>query len=193
MRLSIAPLIVVCVFFPSFLLAQDAKIIAEGKKEGKVVIYGSMETDIFEGIQKAFEKRTGINVDYWRAAGATVLERASSERRANKVAYDLVLNNAGPMELLLAEGALVEYDSPLAKNFAPDLGHPQLGPSYRTSIVGIVYNKSIISPDKAPTSLEDLLKSEFRGKLAFPTRLRPSSTISIATRVSRSWLSLASL
>ena len=168
MRLFIAPLIVVCFFSPSFLLAQDAKLIAEGKKEGKVVIYGSMETDIFEGIQKGFEKRTGINVDYWRAAGATVLERASSERRANKVACDLVLNNAGPMEILLAEGALVKYESPLAKNFAPDLVHPQLGPSYRTSIVGIVYNKSVISPDKAPKSLEDLLKSEFRGKLAFP-------------------------
>ena len=177
MRLFIAPLILVCFFFPSFLLAQDAKLIAEGKKEGKVVIYGSMETDIFEGIQKAFEKKTGISVDYWRAAGATVLERASSERRANKVAYDLVLNNAGPMEILLAEGALVKYDSPLAKNFAPDLVHPQLGPSYRTSIVGIVYNKSIISPDKAPKSLEDLLKSEFRGKLAFPDPQRGAVAI----------------
>ena len=51
--------------------AQEAKLIADGKKEGKVVIYGSMETDIFEGIQKAFEKKTGITVDYWRAAGAT--------------------------------------------------------------------------------------------------------------------------
>ena len=148
--------------------AQDAKLVAEAKKEGKVVIYGSMETDIFEGVQQAFEKKTGIKVDYWRAAGATVLERASSERRANKVGYDLVLNNAGPMEILLAEGALAKYDSPLAKNFAAEFQHPQLGPSYRTSIVGIVYNKSIISPDKAPKSLEDLLKPEYRGKLAFP-------------------------
>ena len=55
-----------------------------------------METDIFEGIQKAFEKKTGIKVDYWRAAGATVLERASSERKANKVAYDLVLEQRRP-------------------------------------------------------------------------------------------------
>jgi iron(III) transport system substrate-binding protein len=156
-----------CLYLPSSLFAQDAKLVAEGKKEGKVVIYGSMETDIFEGIKIAFEKKTGIGVDYWRAAGATVLERASSEKRANKVMYDLVLNNAGPMEILLAEGALAKYDSPLAKNFAPNLVHPQLGPSYRTSIVGIVYNKSIISPDKAPKSLEDLLKPEFRGKLAF--------------------------
>ena len=139
--------------------AQDAKLIAEGKKEGKVVIYGSMETDIFDGIQQGFEKKTGIKVDYWRAAGATVLERASSERRANKVGYDLVLNNAGPMEILLSEGALAKYDSPMAKNFAAEFQHPQLGPSYRTSIVGIVYNKSIISPDKAPKSLEDLIKA----------------------------------
>ena len=47
MRLSIAPLIVVCVFFPSFLLAQDAKIIAEGKKEGKVVIAAKAFLDYF--------------------------------------------------------------------------------------------------------------------------------------------------
>jgi iron(III) transport system substrate-binding protein len=159
---------ILCLFFTSPLFAQDAKLIAEGKKEGKVVIYGSMETEIFEGIQQSFEKKTGIKVDYWRAAGATVLERASTERKANKVAYDLVLNNAGPMEILLAEGALAKYDSPLAKNFASELVHPQLGPSYRTSIVGMVYNKSILSPDKAPKSLEDLLKPEFRGKLAFP-------------------------
>jgi iron(III) transport system substrate-binding protein len=157
--------------------AQDAKFVAEGRKEGKVVIYGSMETEIFEGIQQAFQKKTGITVDYWRAAGATVLERASSERKANKVAYDLVLNNAGPMEILLADGALAKYDSPLIKNYPSEFIHPQLGPSYRTSIVGIVYNKSLINPDKAPKSLEDLLKPEFRGKLAFPDPQRGAVAI----------------
>jgi iron(III) transport system substrate-binding protein len=163
-----ALLVLVSLLLATPAAAQDAKLIAEGRKEGRVVIYGSMETDIFEGIQKAFEKKTGIKVDYWRAAGATVLERASSERKANKVAYDLVLNNAGPMEILLTEGALAKYDSPLAKNFPAEFVHPQLGPSYRTSIVGIIYNKSILSSDKAPKSLEDLLKPEFSGKLAFP-------------------------
>jgi iron(III) transport system substrate-binding protein len=166
-----------CLCLPSHLLAQDAKLVAEGKKDGKVVIYGSMETDIFDGVQQGFEKKTGIKVDYWRAAGATVLERASSEKRANKVGYDLVLNNAGPMEILLSEGALAKYDSPMAKNFAAEFQHPQLGPSYRTSIVGIVYNKSIVSPEKAPKSLEDLLKPEFRGKLAFPDPSRGAVAI----------------
>ena len=114
-----ALLILVCLLLATPAAAQDAKLIAEGKKEGKVVIYGSMETDIFEGIQKSFEKKTGITVEYWRAAGATVLERASTERKANKVAYDLVLNNAGPMEILLSEGALAKYDCRWRKTSPP--------------------------------------------------------------------------
>ncbi len=152
--------------------AQDAKLIAEAKKEGKVVVYGSMESDIFDGIQKSFEKRTGVTVEYWRASGATVLERVISERKAGRPLFDVVINNAGPMEIMLADGAFTPYNSPLAKNFPPELIHPQLGPSYRTSIVGILYNKSIISPDKAPKTLEDLLKPEYKGKLAFPDPTR---------------------
>jgi iron(III) transport system substrate-binding protein len=174
MKLS---LLLFALVFAQSALAQDAKLVAEAKKEGKVVIYGSMETDIFEGIQQGFEKKTGIKVDYWRAAGATVLDRAVSEKRANRVGYDLVLNNAGPMEILLTEGALAKYDSPLARHFPAEFPHPQLGPSYRMGIVGIVYNKSILSPDKAPKSLEDLLKPEFKGKLAYPDPQRGAVAI----------------
>jgi iron(III) transport system substrate-binding protein len=174
MKLS---LLLFALVFAQSALAQDAKLVAEAKKEGKVVIYGSMETDIFEGIQQGFEKKTGLKVDYWRAAGATVLDRAVSEKRANRVGYDLVLNNAGPMDILLTEGALAKYDSPLARNFPAEFQHPQLGPSYRMGIVGIVYNKSILSPDKAPKSLEDLLKPEFKGKLAYPDPQRGAVAI----------------
>jgi iron(III) transport system substrate-binding protein len=154
------------------LLAQDARLIAEGRKEGKVVVYGSMEQDIFEGVRQAFEKKTGIAVEYWRASGAAVLERVISERKAGRSLFDAVLNNAGPMEIMLKDGAFAIYNSPLAKNFPPDFVHPQLGPSYRTGVVGILYNKNLIAPDKAPRTLEDLLKPEFKGKLAFPDPTR---------------------
>ncbi len=154
------------------LFAQDAKLIAEAKREGKVVVYGSMEQDIFEGIQKSFEKKMGFALDYWRASGAAVLDRVITERKAGKPLFDVVINNVGPMEIMLKDGAFTPYNSPLAKNFAAEFIHPQLGPSYRTSVVGIIYNKSIISPDKAPKTLEDLLKPEFKGKLAFPDPTR---------------------
>jgi iron(III) transport system substrate-binding protein len=154
------------IIWPVF--AQDSKLIAEAKKEGKVVVYGSMESDIFDGIQKSFEKKTGIQVDYWRASGASVLERAISERKAGKPLYDVVINNAGPMEIMLTEGIFANYISPVSKNYGKEFLHPQLGPSYRMSVVGIIYNKSILTADTAPKSLEDLLKPEFKGKLAFP-------------------------
>jgi iron(III) transport system substrate-binding protein len=159
------------IFAPSA-LAQDAKLLAEAKKEGKLVIYGSMEQDIFEGVRQSFEKKSAITVAYWRASGAAVLERVITERKAGKATFDVVLNNAGPMEIMLADGAFVNYQSPLAKNFPPEFVHPQLGPSYRTGIVGIVYNKNLIALDKAPKTLEDLLKPEYKGKLAFPDPTR---------------------
>ena len=165
-------LVVLSLVFAQAVLAQDAKLISEGKKEGKVVVYGSMEQDIFEGVRQSFAKKAGIPVEYWRASGAAVLERVITERRAGKAVFDVVLNNAGPMEIMLADGAFVNYRSPLAKNFPPEFVHPQLGPSYRTGIVGIVYNKSIIAPEKAPKTLEDLLKPEYKGKLAFPDPTR---------------------
>ena len=153
---------------PRLVSAQDAKLVAEGKKEGKVVVYGSMETDIFDSIQKSFEKKTGIPINYWRASGAAVLERVISERKAGKPLYDVVINNAGPMEIMLSEGIFANYISPVSKNYAKEFLHPQLGPSYRMGVVGIVYNKGMLTPEAAPKSLEDLLKPEFKGKLAFP-------------------------
>ena len=167
-----ALLLLCSLIFAPLALAQDARLLTEAKKEGKLVIYGSMEQDIFEGVRQSFEKKSGITVAYWRASGAAVLERVITERKAGKAAFDVVLNNAGPMEIMLADGAFVNYQSPLAKNFPPDFVHPQLGPSYRTGIVGILYNKNIITPDKAPKTLEDLLKPEYKGKLAFPDPTR---------------------
>jgi iron(III) transport system substrate-binding protein len=159
-----------CLSLPVF--AQDAKLVAEAKNEGKVVIYGSLETDIFDGIKAAFETKFGVPVNYWRAAGATVMERAISERKAGRPLYDLVINNAGPMEVVLKEGIFAKYISPTSKNFDKESIHPEMGPSYRTGIVGIVYNKTVLTPETAPKSLEDLLRPEFKNKLAFPDPVR---------------------
>ncbi len=94
MRVSL--LIVLSLFFASAALAQDAKLLAEAKKEGKVVIYGSMEQDIFEGVRQSFEKKAGIPVEYWRASGAAVLERVITERRAGKPYLTSCSTTPGP-------------------------------------------------------------------------------------------------
>jgi iron(III) transport system substrate-binding protein len=73
---------------------------------------------------------------------------------------------------MLKEKVFTKYISPTSKDFAPDIVHAELGPRYRTGVVGVIYNKSIIKPEAAPKSLEDLLKPEFRGKVAMPDPTR---------------------
>src|SRR5262249_8879191 len=81
----------------SSVFAQDAKLVADAKKEGRVVIYGSLESDVFDDIKSAFEKKTGITIDYWRASAASLTDRAISEHRAGKVQSDVIVTNSTPM------------------------------------------------------------------------------------------------
>jgi iron(III) transport system substrate-binding protein len=156
---------------------QDAKLVEAGKKEGgKVVIYGSLESDSVDAVSKAFQKKTGIAVEYWRASATKVMDRAVSEYRAGKPGFDIILTNDNPMQLMLKEGIFAKYDSPSAKEFPKDAIDPNLGPRYRNVIVGILYNKSQISPADAPKSLEDLVNPKYKGKLVMPDPTQHTTT-----------------
>ena len=69
---------------PSF--AQDAKLIEAAKKEGgKVVAYGSLEGDTTDAVRKAFEQKTGLTLEYWRASTTKVVDRATGQIHVGKV------------------------------------------------------------------------------------------------------------
>ena len=156
-------LISLWLFTPAF--AQDAKLIEAAKKDGKIVLYATMQSDIFEQLQKAFQKKTGITIDYWRASATKVMERVLSETRAGESFFDLVISTEDTTRIMLKEGSIAKYDSPMNKDFPKDAIDPQLGPRARNHIVGIVYNKSMIKAADAPKSLEDIVKPHYRGKL----------------------------
>jgi iron(III) transport system substrate-binding protein len=159
---------------PSF--GQDAKLIETGKKEGKVVIYGSLESDTMDTVTKAFQKKTGIEVEYWRASATKVMDRAVTEYRAGKPGFDIILTNDNPMQLMQKQGIFAKYDSPSAKDFTKESIDPNLGPRYRNVIIGIVYNKSMVSPADAPKSLEDLVNPKYKGKLVMPDPTQHTTT-----------------
>jgi iron(III) transport system substrate-binding protein len=158
------------------LYSQSASLIAAGKKEGKAVVYGSLESDSAESAFNAFKKKTGIDVDYWRASATKVMDRALSEHRAGKPLFDIILTNDNPMQIMFKEGMFAKYDSPAAKDFTQDSIDPNLGPRYRNVVIGIVYNKDIIKPADAPKSLEDLVKPQYRGKLVMPDPTQHTTT-----------------
>lgn len=157
--------------------AQDAKLVEAAKKEGgKVFVYGSIENDTMDLIAAAFKKKTGLDVEFWRSSANKVMDRVVSEYRAGKPLYDVALTNTPPMEFMFKEGALTKYNSPSAKFFPKQVMHPDLGPQYRNSIIGIVYNAGVIKPADAPKSLEDLLKPQYRGKVVMPDASQHTTT-----------------
>jgi iron(III) transport system substrate-binding protein len=147
-------------------LAQNAPLIDAAKREGgKVVIYGSLEAPIVDAVTQAFQKKTGLSAQYWRAAAMSVMNRAMSEQRAGNPLYDVVLNNRDPLYIMHTEGMIAKYDSPTAKKYSKEEVDPILGPVTRLGIVGVVYNKNLIRPDNAPKTLEDLVNPKYRGLL----------------------------
>jgi iron(III) transport system substrate-binding protein len=156
--------------------SQSANLVTAGKKEGKAVVYGSLESDSAGAIFGEFKKKTGIEVEYWRASATKVMDRALSEYRAGRPLFDIILTNDNPMRIMLQEGIFAKYDTPSAKDFPKDAVDPQLGPRYRNVIIGVVYNTKAISAADAPKSLEDLVNPKYRGKLVMPDPTQHTTT-----------------
>jgi len=150
-------------------LAQDAKLIEAAKKEGgKVVLYTTMETFTADAIKAAFEKKTGLQMEYWRGGTTEVLDRTLGEHRVGKPIFDVVAVTGDHMHLMAKEGVFVKYESPAFKAFPQDAIDPTIGARYRNILYGVIYNKNDIKPAEAPKTLEDVVKPEYRGKLVMP-------------------------
>lgn len=146
--------------------SQDAQLVNAAKKEGgKAVAYGSLENETLEPVQKAFEKKTGLKVEYWRASGTKVMDRALSEYRAGRPLYDVVITNRNPMVLMKEAGVFARYESASWKGFGADVIDEFFGPAYRYNVFGILYNSKLIKPADVPKSLEDILKPQYKGKI----------------------------
>ena len=163
--------------FPNLLFGQDSKLVDAAKKEGgKVVVYGSLENDTMDLIAAAFKKKTGLETDYWREAANKVTDRVANESRAGRPLFDVVLTTKSTMQLIQKDGFLAKYDSPSARAFPKEVIDPNLGPTYRNTIIGVVYNTGIIKPAEAPKSLEDLVKPQYKGKVVIPDASQHTTT-----------------
>jgi len=149
--------------------AQTSQLVAAAKKEGgKIVLYTSMETFTADALKKAFETKTGLQMEYWRGGSTEVIDRVLGEHRVGKPLFDVVATTGDHMHLMFKEGAFTKYESPSLKGFAKDAIDPNLGARYRNVLYGVIYNKAGIKAAEAPKSLEDVVKPEYRGKLVMP-------------------------
>jgi iron(III) transport system substrate-binding protein len=156
--------------------AQQANIDA-GKKEGKVVVYGSVPPQAMEGLHQAFKKKYGINIEYWRGSSTLVSERALTEWRGGKPGFDVVEGNRGVQLIMKDEGLFAKYVPPASEKFPAQFKEKDgLITPWRVLPISILYNSDLVKANDVPKTLDDLLNPKWTGKISIPDPTRHTTT-----------------
>ena len=88
-------------------------------QDKSLTLYTSLAPTESGPLAQAFEKKTGIKVELWRAISEKVVQRAITESRARRFAFDVIETNAPEMEMMAREQLFAELDSPHLADLPP--------------------------------------------------------------------------
>ena len=81
------------------------------RKEGKIVIWSSLDTDVHHAQLKAFSRKfPGLTIEAFKIPPGPAVERAITESRAGKVNVDILDTNSGYLQLLFDRELVKPYD-----------------------------------------------------------------------------------
>ena len=145
---------------------RDAKLLAEAKKEGQLTMYTSLNLQDSVPITEAFEKKTGVKVELWRASSEKVLQRGVTEARAGRFAADIFETNGPEMEALYREKLMEEFYSPNFRDL-PAAAFPKHRHyvADRFNFFTIGYNTNLVKPEEVPNSYEELVLPRWAGRI----------------------------
>jgi iron(III) transport system substrate-binding protein len=173
---KLSAVLALCLILPFQVQAQGVNVDA-AKKEGKVVIYGTIVPQVMTLIQKGFEAQYGIKTEYWRGDATKVIDRVLTEWRAGKPGFDVVLGARGPLALAKPDGVFAKFSPPAAASFPAKFrdSDGQLT-AMRVTPVGILYNTELVKSADVPKTFDDLLQAKWQGKISMPDPSRHAST-----------------
>jgi iron(III) transport system substrate-binding protein len=134
--------------------------------QDSITFYTSLHEQNLPVILAAFEKKSGIKVNVWRAGADKVLQRTVTEASAGRHDVDAVFVGSGELEALHREKLLARVESPSYKNLIADAmpAHHEWAPAYLTVWVQ-EYNTNAIGKDALPKSWDELRQPRWKGKL----------------------------
>src|SRR5438067_3972149 len=131
-----------------------------------VVLYTSLAPSESGPLAKAFEKKSGIKVEVWRALSEKVVQRALTEAHARRYAVDVIETNGPEMEMLTREQLFREVNSPYLADIpaATIPKHRQWIPD-RLNFFVVAYNTNMLQRDDLPPSYQGFLDPRWRGRI----------------------------
>src|SRR5262249_48105010 len=152
-------------------------MIEAARKEGQLtLIWGEGTMGGSEGVRRlaaGYNKHYGLNVDVRFTPGDSMpqmVARVGQEVRAGRAtSTDLVVAYASSILVAAQTDSLEAVDW---ASWAPNVRDPELRTStgiavaYQSSLAGITYNTERVRGAQVPHTLQDLLKPEYKGRVA---------------------------
>jgi len=142
------------------------RLIAGAKKEGKLNIYTSAQTEDIGALVAGFEKKYGIKVSIWRSSSEKVLQRSITEAQAKRFTVDVMETNGPELEAMHREKILQLVKSPGLKDLLPEAIRPHgewVGT--RLNVFVQAYNTNLVKKEELPKTWEDLINPRWKGRL----------------------------
>ncbi|MBM3568313.1 MAG: extracellular solute-binding protein [Alphaproteobacteria bacterium] len=145
------------------------ELIAAARKEGKVVVYTSIELQMAEKVAKHFEAAyPGIKVQVERSGSERLFQRLGQEYGSNiRVADVITTSDAAHFVIWKRQGWLAPY---LPEDVVLHFPKEQYDPdgtyaSWRLSLSVMGYNTKLIKAEDAPKGYRDLLDPKWAGRM----------------------------
>src|SRR3954470_16747235 len=131
-----------------------------------VVLYTSLAPTESGPLGKAFEKKTGIKVEIWRALSEKVVQRALTEQQAKRYAVDVVETNGPEMEMLAREKIFAELKSPYLADIPPAaIPKHHLWIPDRVNFFVVAFNTKKVNREDLPLSYQGFLDQRWKGRI----------------------------
>ncbi|HYR34694.1 MAG TPA: extracellular solute-binding protein [Burkholderiales bacterium] len=139
---------------------------AAAAQDKTVVLYTSLAPSESGPLGQAFEKKTGIKVEIWRALSEKVVQRALTEAKARRYAVDVIETNGPEMEMLAREKLFVELKSPYLADIPPNaIPKHRLWIPDRVNFFVVAYNTNKVQREDLPPSYQGFLDPRWKGRI----------------------------
>src|SRR5215813_1008530 len=146
---------------------REKRLIDGAKKEGELMFYSSIPVEDIAALTAAFDKKYGVKVKVWRADSEGVLQRIMNEAKARRFEVDVMAASSSALEPLYRERMLQLVKSPHLDDLIPEsiAKNREWASVYLNTFVQ-AFNTNVVKKESLPTTYEDLLKPQWKDKLA---------------------------
>jgi iron(III) transport system substrate-binding protein len=159
--------------------------VGPARAQGKVVVYTSNDSNLNRFVYDAFKKETGIEVEGVEAGSGVIFRRIASEkdRPLGDIVWGVSRTLLRANKALLAPYASKNKDAVPAHFRDPD----DLWIGTNVHLLVILQNTKQLPEAQGPKTWGDLLKGEYKGKVAFTDPANSGSAYSNVTMWAQTW------